>query len=439
MIIKIFQLHKREASVFEKIEDQYAVNPDNNVYALADGASQKFRSGLWAKRLVESFVKEPAFEANAFKQKVLALAEELDNEEIQFSTNLAMKAIEKKKAASGASCTFLGMTIERNGEGKLIACGDSNFFQFRKQKMINCFPYKDWQGVKNNSNFLNTKRVKGKDHDDTIIKTESFKFLDEDILVLASDALSCLIFKQQEIIDELWSMQDFDKFLKFCEQHWDNKTMTEDDISVIIIKVSMNKDVEKLLPPEGFAFPKPLSPILNYTPNQNKDMKEVIQQIRRTGDEIKNLFREREQKRTNVDKLILLLLGAGILLTLVNSIFLFVNMRSLGAQQGHVKIDKKIEVLETRLNAYERNLKGPNNNSHNNHDATTTNLSDKKETEKQDGLPAKHTDVKSVQSGGKATSQKVAEKKDKILQQPKEKPKASQSKKKVQLQKNKTK
>lgn len=441
MIIKIFQLHKREASVFEKIEDQYAVNPEKNVYALADGASQKIWSALWAKRLVESFVKEPAFEANAFKQKVLSLAEAFDNEENPFSTNLAIKAVEKKKAALGASCTFLGVTIERNGEGKLIACGDSNFFQFRKQKMINYFPYKDWQGVKNNSDFLNTKRVKGKDHDDTIIKTESFKFLDEDILVLASDALSCLIFKQQEIIDQLWAIQDFDKFLKFCEQHWDNKTLTEDDISVIIIRLSKGKEIKKILPPEGFAFSNPVVPILNYIPNQNNDMKEVRQKINRVGNEKKDLIRELEQKMAKTKRLIVLLLGVGIFLTLVNCVFLFANLKSLGALQGHVKIDPKIEVLKNRLNPYEQHLKGHNNKSHNNHDAITTNHSDKKETESPDSLPSKSTEIKSLQSGEKAASQKLIKKKDSPLPKSKEKKKSPdlQPFPKVQPQNNKTK
>jgi len=356
MIIKVFQLHKREASVFDKIEDKYAVKSESNVYALADGASQKLRSGLWAKRLVEAFVGKPAFELDAFKQTILALAEEFDNAEVEYSVNPAMKAIEKKKVNDGASSTFLGMSLDGQENGKLIACGDSNFFHFRKGKLIDYFPYNDWEGIRNNNAFLNTKRIQEKGYDDTIIKTKSFKFLDDDLLVLASDALSSLIFKDQNVIDELWAIKNFDSLRNFCEQHWDNKTMTEDDISAIIVKVSDKRDTEKILPPEGFAFPKPIAPVMNYIPNQTENMKEVMQQIHRTGSELKSLFRENEQNGAKANRLILLLLGAGILLTLVNGVFLFTNIGNHASKQEVSQIDKKIDTLNSRLAAFQLNM-----------------------------------------------------------------------------------
>ena len=57
MSIKVFQLHKPEATSFTEIQDRFRVSKDSNVIALADGTTQGHKSELWAQYLVDEFVK----------------------------------------------------------------------------------------------------------------------------------------------------------------------------------------------------------------------------------------------------------------------------------------------------------------------------------------------------------------------------------------------
>ena len=61
MSIKVFQLHKPEASAFKEIQDRLNISKDRKVIALADGTTQGHQSELWAQHLVDEFVNNPVF------------------------------------------------------------------------------------------------------------------------------------------------------------------------------------------------------------------------------------------------------------------------------------------------------------------------------------------------------------------------------------------
>ena len=61
MDAKIFQLHKRSVYEYSSIQDKYSFNASQGVFAIADGATQGFKSEIWAKLLVDNFVRTPTF------------------------------------------------------------------------------------------------------------------------------------------------------------------------------------------------------------------------------------------------------------------------------------------------------------------------------------------------------------------------------------------
>ena len=57
MNVKIFQLHKRSVYEYSSIQDKYSFNASQGVFAIADGATQGYKSEIWANLLVDNFVK----------------------------------------------------------------------------------------------------------------------------------------------------------------------------------------------------------------------------------------------------------------------------------------------------------------------------------------------------------------------------------------------
>src|SRR5690606_4527216 len=70
------------------------------------------------------------------------------------------------------------------------------------------------------------------------------------------DALSRLILKRPKTISELLNIQTFEQLLNFCLTHWENKELQEDDISAIIIPIAKMRQINYILPPSDFSFPK---------------------------------------------------------------------------------------------------------------------------------------------------------------------------------------
>lgn len=56
MKIKTLQIHKRSVSGFSDIQDKYCYSEEKGVIAISDGATQGFKSEIWAEMLVNNFV-----------------------------------------------------------------------------------------------------------------------------------------------------------------------------------------------------------------------------------------------------------------------------------------------------------------------------------------------------------------------------------------------
>jgi hypothetical protein len=123
----------------EENEDATAAQPAAGRFAVADGASEGWRSGPWAKHLAAAFAADPP-EPATFADW-LARARQTFRDEP--ASGLAWYA--EVKQAEGAFATLAGVTFRRLRQGtgvgwKGCAVGDGCVFQLRGAQLLASFP-----------------------------------------------------------------------------------------------------------------------------------------------------------------------------------------------------------------------------------------------------------------------------------------------------------
>ncbi|WP_298289020.1 hypothetical protein [uncultured Lutibacter sp.] len=256
MSIKVLQLHKRASYEYKHIQDKYAISSDNNVFALADGTTQSFNSELWAEIITKEFVNEPNFSPQTlisqFKESVSAYK----NAKFEFSSNPAKASLERAKHNKGGTATFIGIRIKENSTIEVISCGDTNLFLLNSENKIRPFPFSDINSLDANNSFINTETLLQNSIDESFFKNTSLSFSKSDTIILATDALSRLILKNPNTINDLLRIPTFENLLDFCLKKWETKELEEDDISAIIITHKDHNDIQLICPPIDFEFPK---------------------------------------------------------------------------------------------------------------------------------------------------------------------------------------
>jgi serine/threonine protein phosphatase PrpC len=120
-------------------EDACAANPNAGRFAVADGASEGWRSGPWARHLATAFAKTPPDPAS-YPAWLASTRLEFPNGRPQ-----ALSWYAEEKQAQGAFATLLGVAFREaaNGSGaawKAVAVGDSCVFQVRDGSLVTAFP-----------------------------------------------------------------------------------------------------------------------------------------------------------------------------------------------------------------------------------------------------------------------------------------------------------
>jgi len=287
MSIKVLQLHKRASYEYKHIQDKYAISSDNNVFALADGTTQSFNSELWAEIITKEFVNKPNFSPHTlisqFKESVTAYK----NTKFEFSSNPAKASLERAKQNKGGTATFIGIRIKERNSIEVISCGDTNLFLLNSENKIKTFPFSDINSLDANNHFVNTEVLLQNGIDESYFKNTSLSYIQSDTIILATDALSRLVLKKPDTINDLLKIQTFENLLDFCLKKWETKELEEDDISAIIITPKNYKEIQLICPPNEFQFPKekeeefiPASLTQNKpTQNSNMEMNEIRNQF----------------------------------------------------------------------------------------------------------------------------------------------------------------
>ena len=307
MSAKIIQLQKRASYIYQNIQDKADWDNGKRVFALADGTTQSFNSERWAALITKHFITAPTFKPEKMIDLFTGCARKFAYTPFTFNSNPAIAALEKAKRAKGASATFLGLQFLQNNRVNVINCGDTNLFLIDgKGNLRECFPYATSEELNANNHFLNTVQLTEQKLDVSFFQVKQFSYSKGSIFIMATDALSRLFLKNNETMNEVLKIKNFEMLHNFCMKYWDKKALEEDDISAIIIRPDGNNKVEQIIPSADFSFPKAKddgfepTPLVNNTNQIFTDMQ--MQEIYHQFVGVANDFREvkRNQKITHI-------------------------------------------------------------------------------------------------------------------------------------------
>ncbi len=322
MSVNIIQIHKRDSYEYRHIQDKFSVNVSSNTYALSDGTTQSFKSEIWAQIITENFVNKPVFEKTELISEFKILVKNYSKQDYQFSSNPAIASIERAKKVMGGTATFIGVQIINNKEIRCISCGDSNLFLIKKNKINSSYPFLNLGELNNNNYFLNTEQLIQDKIEESFFSQTSIEVEKNDILILATDALSRFILKFPDKLPEILSLKSFDETLNFCSKYWESKELEEDDITALIINLDDRDEISQIVPAEGFSFPKEVEYI--FVPESLQNLEIIFtdmesQEIRKQFNGIKNDFDQVKKKQKQNELLLMIaisLLFVNIFLTL---------------------------------------------------------------------------------------------------------------------------
>lgn len=360
-------MHKRDSYEYKFIQDKYAVNRKEKVFALADGTTQSFKSEIWAELITSNFVNNTTFIPKELISNFSKCVEQYNGVNFEFSTNPAKAYLEKDKQSNGATATFIGLKFSDNNKVNVISCGDSNLFVFNLNNSIRSFPYSDIESLDGNNNFINSVNLSNGAVDETFFKYKIIDLKSDDNLILATDALSRLIIQKPEVIKELILLSEFKSFHEFCLKYWKSKELQEDDISAIIINIERENTFKIIRPPNGFSFPKKKEKEFNPTPVQQRpstkfndmQMQEIINQFNGVASD----FFEVKKKL----KLLTMLLLSVVSLIIICLFFIFWFRPNKGHQEFQtnkknfentsiITLEKKNKNLESEIKSLKKQL-----------------------------------------------------------------------------------
>jgi serine/threonine protein phosphatase PrpC len=192
-----YQTPKR-GSAPEECEDAWAAGARAGRFAIADGASESAFAGLWARLLVEHFVREPQPWNNADWLAGPRRAW------VDAVTPLELPWYAEIKRAEGAFAAFLGIAVrpprdEAPGRWRVLVVGDCCLLWLRCERLRRAFP------LRHASEFGHTPLLLGSRGGTPEPRRSQGLWNPGDELLLASDALACWFLHEREAGRRPWT------------------------------------------------------------------------------------------------------------------------------------------------------------------------------------------------------------------------------------------
>jgi hypothetical protein len=236
-----FKLPKRGHTA-EEYEDAYAAEPEVGRFAVADGASESSFAGMWAKLLVEGFVRPPKdvpLEGDWRAPLRQRWAEAVDAKKLPWFA--------EEKREMGAFATFLGLTIKQakagtGGRWQAISVGDSCLFQVRQDHLLEAFPLSKSQDFGTRPALIGSRETPAQVAT-APGKIEWGRWNPGDRLFLMTDALAQWFLARHEaklmpwhsIGKRLAEPKGDAVFAAYLEQQRDQQQLKNDDVTMLVI------------------------------------------------------------------------------------------------------------------------------------------------------------------------------------------------------------
>lgn len=236
----------------DEYEDAFAFGTGLRTVAIADGASDSYDAGRWARLLVDSFTDvPPAAHAAALREWVDDLAR-VWRDGLDFA---ALPWNHQEKARLGAHCTFLGVefAVEEPsalapatpcGRWRAIAVGDSCLFRRRDGVLDLAFPLSACCQFDSTPALLATNAgYRGAGLDKLAIQEGELRL--GDTFILATDALARRLLHEQERGADPWEVLQLDpaRFAVSVEQWRRSRQIRNDDVTLLLLQVGAEPTV----------------------------------------------------------------------------------------------------------------------------------------------------------------------------------------------------
>jgi Protein phosphatase 2C len=213
----------------DECEDAIDGDPEAGRFAVADGASESYAAGEWARHLVMGFVHGGGNDdwltasRNAWQQEI---------------GGGVLSWYAEDKLAHGAHATFLGLSVRPGPDGaawEAIAVGDSCLFVVAKDTRPVAFP------VSQSSGFTSAPALVTSRGAWPGWKVERGTLRPADILLLATDALAqCLLASSEDgsfAGPTLLGLEEEDDFALWVALARDQGRLRNDDVALGVVEV----------------------------------------------------------------------------------------------------------------------------------------------------------------------------------------------------------
>lgn len=348
MKIKTLQIHKCSVSGFSDIQDKYCYSEEKGVIAISDGATQGFKSEIWAEMLVNNFVQNPEFEIEKFLIDLEKYAQDFSEIEFEPNPNPALRMLELRKIADGSYATFMGIEV-REDTLRYVSSGDVCGF-VKTTDGLQSFPFSNVEELDKDKGFLSTTRLLNHQVKPEQFRSGKLSIKENDKIILMTDAVARLTLRDNNIIDKILHLEDFESFKDYIISEWEAKRLEEDDITICVIEPDAKSEEQNIHPPKDFSFPKVETPIINFNNDFKDKNKEEKQQYERDiiVSDLQKKYKVSEKTLGYVTiGLVLFILGIGYLLY-SGKIQKRINIKEKAfIEKPQVKLEKNIDTIKT--------------------------------------------------------------------------------------------
>ncbi|HKA06230.1 MAG TPA: protein phosphatase 2C domain-containing protein [Gemmataceae bacterium] len=216
----------------EECEDAIDGDPEAGRFAVADGASESYTAGEWARYLVGAYVRPP--EGTDW----FAAAREGWQQEIG---SAALSWYAEDKLARGAHATFLGLSVHASGdqvEWEAIAVGDACLFVLSPGVRPVAFP------IARSSDFTSAPVLVSSRGAWPGWRTERGTLRPGETLLLATDALAQFLLKSSDEGEfagpSLMGLEEDDDFALWVAMTRDQGRLRNDDVALGVVEVGIS-------------------------------------------------------------------------------------------------------------------------------------------------------------------------------------------------------
>jgi hypothetical protein len=251
-LVRKFITHK-PAENPEDCQDSFCAEPEQGVFAVADGAGNSFFPREWAQCLTEHFARdvELALQRETFTQWLRSVHEEwaAGIERIATMPKQSFLVVNGYRGKKAAAAAFIGIHLGKPIEGKIpwraVALGDSCLFHASAGGKVHKYP------LTKSTEFAFDLYALSSYPDRNIAEPKFLRddelegrppIVEGDFLIMASDALSRWLIRREEIGQAVWgqvvSLESKADFLQFIDQARTEKEepMQNDDVALVVVR-----------------------------------------------------------------------------------------------------------------------------------------------------------------------------------------------------------